>query len=65
MIAIDDVLVSEDIVEKHLILTGCLQRACCWEGDYGAPMTQKEADEFEETKKRSCPLWMKREKNTF
>ncbi|MBP6398111.1 MAG: DUF3109 family protein [Saprospiraceae bacterium] len=48
MIAIDDVLVSEDIVEKHFIcnLDAC-KGACCWEGDYGAPMTQKEADEFE------------------
>ncbi|MBK7007953.1 MAG: DUF3109 family protein [Saprospiraceae bacterium] len=57
MIAIDDVLVSEDIVEKHFIcnLDAC-KGACCWEGDYGAPMTQKEADEFEENKEKILPF---------
>ncbi|HRG22205.1 MAG TPA: DUF3109 family protein, partial [Saprospiraceae bacterium] len=57
MIAIDNVLVSEDIVEKHFIcnLDAC-KGACCWEGDYGAPMTQKEADEFEKNKEKILPF---------
>ncbi|MBK8700913.1 MAG: DUF3109 family protein [Saprospiraceae bacterium] len=49
MIAIDDVLISEDIVEKNFIcnLDAC-KGACCWEGDYGAPLTEKEAALLEE-----------------
>ncbi len=45
MIAIDNVLISEDIVEKNFIcnLNAC-KGACCWEGDYGAPLSQQEAD---------------------
>ncbi len=48
MIAINDVLISEDIIEKNFIcnLDAC-KGACCWEGDYGAPVTQKEADDIE------------------
>lgn len=58
MIAIDDVLVSEDIVEKHFIckLDAC-KGACCWEGDYGAPMTEEEAAEFEQNKDAILP-WL-------
>ncbi|MEM9544537.1 MAG: DUF3109 family protein [Bacteroidota bacterium] len=43
MIIIQDVLISEDVIEKEFIcnLSAC-KGACCWEGDYGAPVTEKE-----------------------
>lgn len=43
MIAIQDVLISDDIVKKSFIcnLDAC-KGACCWEGDYGAPLTKEE-----------------------
>lgn len=43
MIAIDDVLLSDDIVTKHFVcdLDACLG-ACCWEGEWGAPLREEE-----------------------
>ncbi len=45
MIIIQDVLVSDDIVEEHFVcdLNRC-KGACCWDGDYGAPVTPKEEE---------------------
>ncbi len=49
MIIIDDILVSEDIVEKRFVcdLTSC-KGGCCVEGDAGAPLNK---DELKEVKK--------------
>ncbi len=43
MIIIQDVLISDDVVEQEFIcnLSAC-KGACCWEGDYGAPVTSEE-----------------------
>lgn len=43
MIIVQDKLVSDDIVEKHFVcnLKAC-KGACCWEGDYGAPLETSE-----------------------
>ena len=43
MILIEDILISEEILEKKFVckLTAC-KGACCIEGDYGAPLTQDE-----------------------
>jgi len=43
MVIIEDKLVSDDILEKHFIcnLKAC-KGACCWEGDYGAPLEDAE-----------------------
>lgn len=43
MIIIQDVLISDDVVEQEFIcnLSAC-KGACCWEGDYGAPVTKEE-----------------------
>ncbi len=43
MIIIQDVLVSHDIIEKDFVcnIKRC-QGACCWEGDYGAPVSEEE-----------------------
>ena len=48
MIAIDDVLISDDVVEKNFIcnLNAC-KGACCWKGDYGAPVAESEVKEID------------------
>ena len=45
MIAIDDVLLSDDIVKAKFVcnLDAC-KGACCWEGDGGAPLLKEEVD---------------------
>jgi len=44
MIYIDNVLVSEEIMTKKFVcnLNSC-KGACCWEGDFGAPVSEDEA----------------------
>jgi hypothetical protein len=43
MIIVQDKLVSDELVEEHFIcdLNAC-KGACCWEGDYGAPLEEAE-----------------------
>lgn len=43
MLFIGDVLVSDDVVSEHFAcnLEAC-KGACCWEGDYGAPLEDEE-----------------------
>lgn len=43
MIAIDDILVSDEVVEKHFVcdLSAC-KGGCCVDGDCGAPLTEEE-----------------------
>ena len=43
MILIDDILISQDIIESHFAchLQKC-KGACCYEGDYGAPLEPEE-----------------------
>ena len=43
MIIVQDKLVSDDVVEANFIcnLAAC-KGACCWEGDYGAPVEESE-----------------------
>jgi hypothetical protein len=43
MLVIRDVLVSDEIVEEyfHCNLEAC-KGACCWEGDFGAPLEEEE-----------------------
>lgn len=45
MILIDDKIISDDVVEKRFVcnLEAC-KGACCWEGDYGAPLTDEERE---------------------
>jgi hypothetical protein len=44
MLLIQDILVSDEVVKSHFVcrLDAC-KGACCWEGDYGAPL---EVDEL-------------------
>lgn len=48
MIAIDDTLISEDVLSSQFMcnLSAC-KGACCIEGDQGAPLEQEELDEIE------------------
>ncbi len=48
MIIIEDVLISDDIVEKKFLcnLNAC-KGACCWEGDFGAPLEKEEIEVLE------------------
>ena len=43
MLMIGDILISDDVVSEQFIcnLDAC-KGACCWEGDYGAPLEQEE-----------------------
>ena len=43
MILIDEILISDDVVKEyfHCNLNAC-KGACCWEGDYGAPLEENE-----------------------
>lgn len=45
MLVIQDVLISDDIIKEqfHCNLNAC-KGACCWEGDYGAPVSKEEID---------------------
>ena len=49
MYAIGSILVSDDIADEHFAcnLTAC-KGACCWEGDYGAPLEAGEPEKLEE-----------------
>lgn len=60
MIIIDDILVSDDLFEKHFVcdLNAC-KGACCVEGESGAPLTEEELsildDIFEDIKAKLRP----------
>ena len=56
MIAIDDVLISDDIVTKHFVcdLEACLG-ACCWEGEWGAPLLEEELGIIKKVWKKVAP----------
>ncbi len=43
MLIVQDVLISDDVIEQEFIcnLSAC-KGACCWQGDYGAPVTAVE-----------------------
>ena len=57
MFLIDDVLVTEDIYKENFIcnLDKC-KGACCWEGDYGAPLEEDEIDIIEKELKSILPF---------
>lgn len=49
MIIIDDVFVSEDVVQQKFAcaIEKC-KGACCWEGDFGAPLEEDEIEIIEQ-----------------
>ena len=56
MIAIDDVLLSDDIVTKQFVcdLEAC-KGACCWEGEWGAPLLEEEVLSIKSVWKKVAP----------
>lgn len=48
MLLIQDILVSDEIIEEQFVcnLNAC-KGACCWEGDFGAPLTTEELHTLE------------------
>ena len=48
MIIIDEILISDAVVDTHFLcnLTAC-KGACCWEGDFGAPLEAAEMKTLE------------------
>jgi hypothetical protein len=56
MIAIDDTLLSDDIVKKHFVcdLEAC-KGACCWEGEWGAPLREEEVSVIRRVWKKVAP----------
>ncbi len=49
MILIEDTIISDDVVEKQFLcnLNAC-KGACCWEGEFGAPLEIEEIDTLKE-----------------
>jgi hypothetical protein len=49
MIFIDGVLISEEITKEHFVcnLKAC-KGACCWEGDFGAPVSLDELSQIQQ-----------------
>lgn len=56
MLIIQDKLVNEDVVESYFAceLSAC-KGACCWEGDYGAPLEDKEEEILENNLAKILP----------
>lgn len=48
MLIVQDKLISEEIIEEEFLcnLSAC-KGACCWEGDFGAPLEKEELDFLE------------------
>lgn len=56
MIIIDEVLISDDVIEKEFAcaIDQC-KGACCWEGDYGAPLENEEIQIIETVLEKVLP----------
>ncbi|MGB4846797.1 MAG: DUF3109 family protein [Saprospiraceae bacterium] len=65
MIAIDDVLLSDEIVTAKFVcnLDAC-HGACCWEGDGGAPLLEKEVDIIESVWDKVSPMLSEESRKT-
>lgn len=57
MLLVQDKLVSDDVVERHFIcnLKAC-KGACCWEGDFGAPLEMEELDILDQIQDKIRPF---------
>ncbi len=66
MIVIDDILISKDVLEEHFLcnLSAC-KGACCWEGDWGAPLEQAEIDVLEKISEYILPYLSDRSKKVI
>lgn len=60
MIAIDKILISDEVVEEHFVcdLSTC-KGGCCEDGDAGAPLTDQELDEVKNAYEKVIPYMTK------
>ncbi len=60
MYLIDDILVSDELFSEHFTcnLDAC-KGACCWEGDWGAPLEDSELQVLEESREKLRPYLTK------
>ena len=65
MIVIDDVLISDDIVKRNFVcnLDAC-HGACCWEGEWGAPLLEEEVDIIESVWDTVAPMLSEESRKT-
>jgi len=56
MYIIDNIIVSDEVTEEHFAcnLTAC-KGACCWEGDFGAPLEKEELSILEKIYPKVAP----------
>ena len=56
MLIVQDILISDDLVEKQFVcnLNAC-KGACCWEGDFGAPLEKEEMEILEKIYDKVAP----------
>ncbi|MCB0642755.1 MAG: DUF3109 family protein, partial [Phaeodactylibacter sp.] len=49
MLIVQDILISDDVVQVDFVcqLSAC-KGACCWEGDFGAPLEEAERQTLEQ-----------------
>lgn len=61
MILIQEVLIEEDVLSEHFAcaIDAC-KGACCWEGDYGAPLEDDELEQLDQITEKVIPLLPKR-----
>ena len=61
MIVIENILVSEELVQQEFVcnLTAC-KGACCWEGEYGAPVKKEEILEIKKNLDNIIPFLSKK-----
>ena len=60
MLIVQEILISNDVVEQQFIcnLSAC-KGACCWEGDYGAPLEKEELSILEDNYSKIKPYLTK------
>ena len=63
MYIIQDIFISDEVTEEHFAcnLDAC-KGACCWEGDYGAPLETDELEKLEDIYDRVSPYMTERGK---
>jgi len=64
MIVIDNILISDDILEEYFMCQVSLCKgACCWDGDYGAPLKKKEIEKITEILDKITPYLSEKSKD--
>lgn len=64
MIIIEEILISDAVTEEHFMcnLEAC-KGACCWEGDFGAPLEESEREIIKNNYSKIAPFLTDKSKN--